>query len=86
MKVLDTALFASQALRRAPMRTSMMLLAIAIGVAAVVTLAGVGEAARRFVTAEFASLGTNSLIVLPFLYGQFVSCRKLSVLLPIVRR
>ncbi len=65
MKVLDTALFASQALRRAPMRTSMMLLAIAIGVAAVVTLTGVGEAARRFVSAEFASLGTNSLIVLP---------------------
>jgi putative ABC transport system permease protein len=43
----------------------MMLLAIAIGVAAVVALTGVGEAARRFVAGEFESLGTNTLIVLP---------------------
>lgn len=47
------------------MRSSMMLIAIAIGVAAVVALTGVGEAARRYVTSEFASLGTNTLIVLP---------------------
>jgi putative ABC transport system permease protein len=42
-----------------------MLLAMAIGVAAVLTLTGLGEAARRYVIDEFASLGTNLIIVLP---------------------
>lgn len=65
MRAIDTTVFAANALRRYPLRTIMMLLAIAIGVAAVVTLTGVGEAARRYVTAEFSALGTNMLIVLP---------------------
>lgn len=43
----------------------MMLLATAIGVAAVVVLSSLGEAARRFVTGEFQSLGTHLIIVLP---------------------
>jgi putative ABC transport system permease protein len=43
----------------------MMLLATAIGVAAVVTLTALGEAARLYVTGEFQSLGTHLLIVLP---------------------
>ena len=51
--------------RRYPLRTSMLLLAIAIGVAAVVMLTAVGEGARRYVTGQFQSLGTNLLIVLP---------------------
>ena len=53
------------ALFRYPLRTAMMLLATAIGVAAVVVLTGLGEAARLYVTDEFRSLGTNLLIVLP---------------------
>lgn len=53
------------ALLRYPLRTAMMLLATAIGVAAVVILTGLGEAARLYVTEEFRSLGTNLLIVLP---------------------
>ena len=65
MRTLDTGGFAFQALRRYPLRSGMMLLAIAIGVAAVVALTGVGEAARRYVAGEFESLGTNTLIVLP---------------------
>lgn len=65
MKALDTGRFSAQALRRYPLRTGMMLLAIAIGVAAVVVLTGIGEAGRRYVTAEFAALGTNTLVVLP---------------------
>ncbi len=52
-------------LRRAPGRTALLLLAMAIGVAAVVVLTSLGEGARRFVTGEFASLGTNLLIVIP---------------------
>ncbi len=51
--------------RRYPLRTSMLLLAIAIGVAAVVMLTAVGEGARRYVTGQFPSLGTNLIIVLP---------------------
>jgi putative ABC transport system permease protein len=54
-----------QALQRYPLRTSMLLLAIAIGVAAVVLLTAVGEGARRYVTGQFQSLGTELLIVLP---------------------
>jgi putative ABC transport system permease protein len=65
MRVIDTSRLAGQSLWRSPLRTAMMLLAIAIGVAAVVALTAVGEAARRYVTGEFAALGTNMLIVLP---------------------
>ena len=42
-----------------------MLLAMAIGVAAVVVLTGLGEAARRYVIDQFASLGTNLVIIIP---------------------
>jgi putative ABC transport system permease protein len=65
MTPVDTANLAVQALRRYPLRSSMLLLAISIGVAAVVMLTAVGEGARRYVTGEFASLGTNLLAVLP---------------------
>ena len=53
------------ALTRTLGRTLLMLLAMAIGVAAVVVLTSLGEGARRYVTGEFASLGTNLLIVIP---------------------
>ncbi|NNM20514.1 MAG: ABC transporter permease, partial [Gammaproteobacteria bacterium] len=53
------------ALWRTRGRTALMLLAMAIGVAAVVVLTSLGEGARRYVTGEFASLGTNLLIVIP---------------------
>jgi putative ABC transport system permease protein len=65
MRINDTAHFAIQSIRRYPLRTSMSLLAIAIGVAAVVLLTAVGEGARRYVTGEFAALGTHMLVVLP---------------------
>ena len=65
MKPADTTRLALQSLARYPLRSSMLLLAIAIGVAAVILLTAVGEGARRYVTGEFASLGTNLLIVLP---------------------
>ncbi|RJQ68540.1 MAG: FtsX-like permease family protein [Desulfobacteraceae bacterium] len=42
-----------------------MLLAMAIGVAAVVLLTSLGEGARLYVTQQFSSLGTHLLIVLP---------------------
>lgn len=42
-----------------------MILAMAIGVAAVVILTALGEGARRYVVNEFSSLGTNLVIVFP---------------------
>ena len=65
MKALDVTRMSLQALRRYPLRTAMLLLAISIGVAAVVTLTAVGEGARRYVSGQFSSLGTELLIVLP---------------------
>jgi len=46
-------------------RSALTAFAMAIGVAAVVVLTALGDGARRYVTEEFASLGTNLLIVLP---------------------
>jgi len=65
MRVLDCNKMAGGALVRYPGRTFMMLLATAIGVSAVLVLTSLGEAARRFVTAEFQSLGTHLVIVIP---------------------
>ena len=61
----DVSLFAWQALRGYPTRTILMLIAMAIGVAAVVMLTSLGEGARRYISNEFASLGTNLIIVFP---------------------
>jgi putative ABC transport system permease protein len=65
MRLMDRNRIAFGALWRAPLRTAMLLLATAIGVAAVVTLTALGEAARLYVTAEFRGLGTHLIIVLP---------------------
>jgi len=42
-----------------------MLLAMAIGVSSVILLISLGESARSYVVDQFASLGTNLLVVLP---------------------
>ena len=47
------------------MRTGLSLLAMAIGVAAVVVLTALGDGARRYVVGQFSSLGSNLVIVLP---------------------
>ena len=61
----DIVRFAWIALRGYPTRTILMLTAMSIGVAAVILLTALGEGARRYVTNEFASLGTNLIIVFP---------------------
>ena len=48
-----------------PLRTSLLMLAMAIGVAAVVVLTALGDGARRYVVREFSALGSNLVIVLP---------------------
>jgi putative ABC transport system permease protein len=65
VRTTDVLKLSNQALRRYPLRSSMLLLAISIGVASVITLTAVGEGARRYISGEFADLGTNLLIVLP---------------------
>lgn len=65
MRLADTLQFASGSLRGSPTRTLLMMLAMSIGVAAVVVLTALGEGARRYVVDQFASLGTNLVIVLP---------------------
>lgn len=47
------------------LRAVLILLAMALGVAAVVVLTALGEGARRFVVNQFSSLGTNLVIVIP---------------------
>ncbi len=65
MSGLDVLGFAARALRGHRLRTALSLLGVAIGVAAVVTLTALGEGARRYVLAQFASVGTNMVAVLP---------------------
>ncbi len=65
MRLGDTLRFASGSLRGSPTRTVLMMVAMSIGVAAVVVLTALGEGARRYVVDQFSSLGTNLVIVLP---------------------
>ncbi|MDH5525994.1 MAG: ABC transporter permease [Nitrospirota bacterium] len=65
MKTRRQARFALRAVTASRLRSALMLLALAIGVAAVVVLTALGEGARRYVGGEFSALGTNLVIVLP---------------------
>jgi putative ABC transport system permease protein len=65
MRAADLLHLAAESLYRARLRSVMMLIAMSIGVAAVVVLTSLGEGARRYVTDEFQALGTDLLIVLP---------------------
>ena len=65
MSLRDLFGFAARALRGHRLRTGLSLLGVAIGVAAVVTLTALGEGARLYVIGQFASVGTNLLIVVP---------------------
>jgi len=65
MRITDVAHFATGSLRGSRTRTLLMMLAMSIGVAAVVVLTALGEGARRYVVGQFSSLGTNLIIVLP---------------------
>lgn len=65
MKTFDVLRFIFRAAAGYPARTLLTLLAMAIGVGAVILLTALGEGARRYVTREFTSLGTHLLIVIP---------------------
>ena len=65
MRPADLLHFASTALVRHRLRSLLSLLGVAIGVAAVIMLTALGEGARRYVTGQFASLGSNLVILIP---------------------
>jgi len=65
MRLADTLRFARDAAAGYPMRTTLSVLAMSIGVAAVVILTALGDGARRYVVGQFSSIGTNLVIVLP---------------------
>jgi len=65
MKLVDTLRFARDAAFGYPLRTTLSVLAMSIGVASVVVLTALGDGARRYVVDQFSSLGSNLVIVLP---------------------
>lgn len=65
MRTADLLAFAVGAARGHRVRTALSMLAMAIGVAAVVTLTALGDGARRYVVREFSAIGSNLVIVLP---------------------
>jgi putative ABC transport system permease protein len=65
MRFADLALFAIRALLGHRLRTVLSLFGMAIGVGAVILLTSLGEGARRYVTEQFASIGSNLVIVFP---------------------
>jgi len=65
MRSVDLMRFAAGGLKGHRLRTVLALLGVAIGVGSVILLTSLGEGARRYITGEFASLGSNLLIVVP---------------------
>jgi len=65
MHLRDILRFSFRAVVSYRVRTVLMLIAMAIGVASVVLLISLGESARRYVSDQFSSLGTNLIIILP---------------------
>ena len=65
MQARDIVFFSMQATTASRGRTILTLLAMAIGVSSVILLISLGDSGRRYVIDQFASLGTNLLIVIP---------------------
>jgi putative ABC transport system permease protein len=65
MRPADLLQFSGQTLLRQRFRALMILLAMGMGVAAVVVLTALGEGARGYVVREFAAIGKDVLVVFP---------------------
>jgi putative ABC transport system permease protein len=65
MRPVDLLRFTLLALRRQRFRSTMLLIAVGLGVSAVVILTALGEGARGYVMGEFAFLGKDTVILFP---------------------
>jgi len=65
VRTADLFRFAGRAATGNALRTLLLIVAMAIGVAAVVVLTALGDGARRYVLNQFSSIGSNLVIVLP---------------------
>lgn len=65
VKPQDILLFSFKTLTSHTVRSLLIMLAMALGVAAVIILTALGDGARQYVVNEFSSIGTNLIIVLP---------------------
>jgi putative ABC transport system permease protein len=65
MRWADLFRFSASGLGGHRLRTFFSLLGVAIGVASVILLTSLGEGARLYITGEFASIGSNLLIIVP---------------------
>lgn len=65
MKLRDTLHLSLHTVVSYRTRSLLIVLAIALGVAAVLVLTALGDGARRYVVGKFSSIGTNLIIVLP---------------------
>ncbi|HLD06309.1 MAG TPA: ABC transporter permease [Candidatus Nanoarchaeia archaeon] len=61
----DYVVLAAQSVRHRKVRSWLTMLGIVIGIAAVISLISLGEGLRQAITGQFASLGTDRLIVQP---------------------
>jgi putative ABC transport system permease protein len=65
MTLPDTLHLSFKAIMSYRTRSLLIVLAMALGVAAVIVLTALGDGARRYVVNQFSSIGTNLLVVLP---------------------
>ncbi len=65
MTLRDILLLSLQSVMSYRVRSLLIILAMALGVSAVLVLTALGDGARRYVINQFSSIGTNLIIVLP---------------------
>ena len=65
MRLRDTLYLSFKTVSSYRIRSLLIVLAMALGVAAVVVLTALGDGARRYVTNKFSSIGTNLIVVIP---------------------
>src|SRR5262249_55929506 len=63
--VLMAMRIAHLALRRNPLRSTLTMLGVIIGVAAVIAMLAIGQGAQAVIRTQIASLGSHSLIIQP---------------------
>lgn len=65
MTLTDTLSFSFKAILSYRIRSLLIILAMSLGVAAVIILTALGDGARHYVINQFSSIGTNLLVVMP---------------------